>query len=300
MTATAGAPDPETSEGLEAILAVTRRAAREASELVLGGFRRAPTVEHKGAVDLVTSFDRDSEDLLRRRLGEALPFAIVGEEHGGAAQRIAFYVDPVDGTTNFVHGHPFWCVSIGLVVAGQPVLGVVVSPPLGLEWYGWIAASGERRAMRRSAENAIAFEEHARLRIVEERCAVSSTATLEDALLATGFPYDRRTSPDNNFDAFVAIKKRCQAVRRCGSAALDLCLVADGTYEGYWERKLRPWDIAAGIALVRAAGGKVTDFEGGSACIESGHVIATNGAIHEALTTELAQVVPSQRGTSPP
>ena len=126
---------------------------------------------------------------------------------------------------------------------------------------------------------------------------MSTTAALEDALLATGFPYDRRTSPDNNFDAFVAIKKRCQAVRRCGSAALDLCLVADGTFEGYWERKLRPWDIAAGIALVRAAGGTVTDFEGGSACIESGHVIATNGAIHDALTSELARLVP---GRAPP
>ena len=296
------APDPETSEGLQGILAVTRAAAREAARLVLGGFRKAPTVEHKGAVDLVTSFDRDSEELLRRRLGDALPFAIVGEEHGGAAERVAFYVDPVDGTTNFVHGHPFWCVSIGLVVANQPVLGVVISPPLGLEWYGWIAPSGERLVMRRSATNAIAFDanetETESVRIVEEPCAVSTTARFEDALLATGFPYDRRTSPDNNFDAFVAIKKRCQAVRRCGSAALDLCLVADGTYEGYWERKLRPWDVAAGIALVRAAGGKVTDFEGGSACIETGHVIATNGAIHDELTVELAQVVPSP-GTSP-
>ena len=135
-TPPAGAPDPQTSEGLQAILAVARRAAREAAQLVLEGFRRAPAVEHKGAVDLVTSFDRDSEDLLRRRLGEELPFAIVGEEHGGAPERVALYVDPVDGTTNFVHGHPFWCVSIGLVVSGQPVLGVVIAPPLGVEWYG--------------------------------------------------------------------------------------------------------------------------------------------------------------------
>jgi myo-inositol-1(or 4)-monophosphatase len=295
-------PDPTTREGLEEILLVTRRAAREAAQLVLAGFRRAPAVEHKGAVDLVTRFDRDSEDLLRRRLGEALPFAIVGEEHGGKPSRVAFYVDPVDGTTNFVHGHPFWCVSIGLVIDDQPVLGVVISPPLGVEWFGWVAASGERSAVRRSSENAIASavvggpEATPPLRVVEEPCVVSTTALLEDSLLATGFPYDRRTSRDDNFDAFVAIKRRCQAVRRCGSAALDLCLVSDGTYEGYWERKLRPWDIAAGIAIVRAAGGRVTDFEGGSSCIESGHVIATNGAIHDALTSELARVVPSQRG----
>lgn len=289
-------PDPLTRDGLDVILGVTRTAAREAADLVLNGFRRAPTVEHKGAVDLVTSFDRDSEDLLRRRLAAALPFAIVGEEHGGIAQPIAFYVDPVDGTTNFVHGHPFWCVSIGLVVSGLPVLGVVISPPLGVEWYGWVAASGERLAVRRSAENAIALEEHAPLRIASEVCSVSTTATLEDSLLATGFPYDRRTSPDNNFDAFVAIKQRCQAVRRCGSAALDLCLVADGTYEGYWERKLRPWDIAAGIAILRAAGGRVTDFEGDGTYMDHGHVIATNGIIHEALRDELARVVPSRRG----
>lgn len=303
MSTEGGAPDPSTKEGLDVILGVTRRAAREAAQLALGGFRHDPTVEHKGDVDLVTSFDRDSEDLLRRRLGEALPFAIVGEEEGGAAETIAFYVDPIDGTTNFVHGHPFWCISIGLVVAGQPVLGVVVSPPLGTEWYGYIAASGDRLAVRRSAENGItrdAAEESARLRIVEGPCTVSSTAALEDALLATGFPYDRRTSPDNNFDAFITIKKRCQAVRRCGSAALDLCLVADGTYEGYWERKLRPWDVAAGIALVRAAGGKVTDFDGGTANIETGHIIATNGAIHEELTRELARVVPSVRGARLP
>lgn len=294
------APDPTTPDGLEAILAVTREAAREAAALVLGGFRHAPAVEHKGAVDLVTSFDRDSEDLLRRRLGDALPFAIVGEEQGGSADRVAFYVDPVDGTTNFVHGHPFWCVSVGLVIAGQPVLGVVISPPLGAEWFGWVAASGERRALRRSAENMIsraivAGAEPAPLRMVEEACAVSATAVLEDSLLATGFPYDRRVSAENNFDAFVAIKQRCRAVRRCGSAALDLCLVADGTYEGYWERKLRPWDIAAGIAIVRAAGGRVTDFDEGTSYMETGHVIATNGAIHDALTTELAHVVPSTR-----
>ena len=292
---TPDAPDPSTREGLDAILRVARGAGREAARLVRGGFRSSPAVEHKGAVDLVTEFDRASEVLLRQRLGEALPFAIVGEEHGGAADGVAFYVDPIDGTTNFVHGHPFWCVSIGLVVAGDPVLGVVIAPALGLEWSGWIAASGERLAVRRSAANAIALDDGAPAGVVEGPCAVSATAALEDALLATGFPYDRRTSPDNNFDAFVSIKQRCQAVRRCGSAAIDLCLVADGTYEGYWERKLRPWDIAAGIALVRAAGGRVTDFDGGRGSVASGHVIATNGAIHDALTSALAQVAVSAR-----
>jgi myo-inositol-1(or 4)-monophosphatase len=294
MTARAErSPDPTAREGLEAILGVTQRAAREACALVLSGFRHRLVVEHKGAVDLVTKFDRESEELIRQRLGAALPFNVIGEEEGGTSDEVAFYVDPVDGTTNFVHGHPFWCVSIGLVIAGQPVLGVVISPPLGLEWSGWIAASGERRASRRSvleATTAALLHTPAAPLAVEDTCRVSSTRVLEDALLATGFPYDRRTDPDNNFDAFVAIKKRCRAVRRCGSAALDLCLVADGTYDGYWERKLRPWDIAAGIAIVRAAGGRVTDFASGSSSLASGHVIATNGTIHDVLATELARV----------
>ncbi|MDF2693418.1 MAG: Inositol-monophosphatase [Labilithrix sp.] len=237
----------------------------------------------------MTRYDRESEDLIREELAKSLPFAIVGEEHGGSPDGIAFYVDPLDGTTNFVHGHPFWCVSIGLVSAGKPVLGVVLAPQLGLEWFGWVAASGERRATRRSASNAITLApgSEATSVVVEGPFAVSEVASFGDALIATGFPYDR-TGPDNNFDAFVAIKQRCQAVRRCGSAALDLCLVADGTYEGYWERKLRPWDIAAGLALVRAAGGRVTDFD--SVGLETGLVIATNGRIHDALMRELARV----------
>ena len=273
--------DPRTKEGLEEICAIVEAAAREAAQLVNGGFRKQCDVERKGPVDLVTHFDRDSETLLRDRLTSRLPFPVVGEEQGGAPDGASFYIDPLDGTTNFVHGHPFWCVSVGLVAFGEPVLGVVVSPPLGLEWSGWIARSGERRCVRRSSGG-------------DEPCVVSGTAAFEDALLATGFPYDRRTSPDNNFDAFVVIKQKCQAVRRCGSAALDLCLVADGTYEGYWERKLRSWDVAGGAAIVRAAGGRVTDFDGGSAFIPTGHIVATNGALHDALLAELAYVASSR------
>jgi myo-inositol-1(or 4)-monophosphatase len=290
---TASSPDLTTAEGLEEVLSVTREVAREAAALVSTGFRKSPSVEHKGAVDLVTSFDRESEALVRRRLGNAFPFTVIGEETGSTERggNVAFYVDPLDGTTNFVHGHPFWCVSIGLVVAGQPVLGVVISPPLGLEWFGWLTPSGKHRAVRRSAPLATAARG-----MVEEPCVVSQRTVFGESLLATGFPYDRRTNPEeSNFEAFVAIKLRCQAVRRCGSAALDLCLVADGTYDGYWERKLGPWDIAAGSAIVRAAGGRVTDFEGTSRFIETGQVIATNGAIHGTLRTELDQVHSSGR-----
>jgi myo-inositol-1(or 4)-monophosphatase len=277
--------DPRTKAGLEAIRVVVEGAAREAAFFVKSGYRRELMVERKGPVDLVTRFDRESETLIRARLAEKLPFPVVGEEQGGATDGAAFYVDPLDGTTNFVHGHPFWCVSIGLVAGGIPVLGVVVSPPLGLEWSGWVAEDGERWCVRRTAHDGPDAPNAS-----EVPCRVSPTDQFEDALLATGFPYDRRTSEDNNFDAFVVIKRKCQAVRRCGSAALDLCLVADATYEGYWERKLRSWDIAGGSAIVRAAGGRVTDFDGGPAFLPSGHIVATNGVLHDALLSELAYV----------
>ena len=162
---------------LDAILVIARSAAREAAALARQGFRRHPAVEHKGAVDLVTQFDRDSETLLRARLGAAFSFDIVGEEQGGSWNPAtpAFFIDPIDGTTNFVHGHPFWCVSIGLVVGGVETLGVVVAPMLGLEWSGWIADDGERKALRNETEP----------------CVVSAMARFEDSLLATGFPYRR-------------------------------------------------------------------------------------------------------------
>jgi myo-inositol-1(or 4)-monophosphatase len=281
---------------LEHILATTRRAAHEAADCVQMGFRKHPVVEHKGAVDLVTSYDRNSETLLRERLGSSLGFDIVGEEQGGTyrAGTPTLFIDPIDGTTNFVHGHPFWCVSIGLVVGSQPILGVVVAPSLGLEWYGYVPDSGPARAMRRARGTARARADAGTDvdpdDAQEEPCTVSPMTKFEDSLLATGFPYDRATSSDNNFDAFVTIKRKCQAVRRCGSAALDLCLVADGTYEGYWERKLRRWDFAGGAALVRAAGGHVSDYDGGEDCMTTGHIVATNGHIHDALLRHLASV----------
>jgi myo-inositol-1(or 4)-monophosphatase len=251
--------------------------ARAAAALVEKGWRRHPVVGQKRApVDLVTRFDHESETLLRRALTGTTPFPVVGEEEGGERDggtqgrgSATWYVDPLDGTTNFVHGHPFWCVSIGLIAGADPLLGVVVAPSLGLEWTGCVG-DGARRG--------------------GAPCRVSDVGRLDEALLATGFPYDRRTSEDNNFDAFVSIKKKCQAVRRCGSAAIDLCLVADGTYDGYWEKKLGAWDVAAGSAIVLSAGGRISDYDGRPADVTRGAVVATNGRIHEELVRELRAV----------
>jgi myo-inositol-1(or 4)-monophosphatase len=255
----------------EELLAVALDCAREAAALVHKAWRTRPSVELKGRVELVTQWDKASEALLRARLEKETPHAVVGEELGGESADVTWFVDPIDGTTNFVHGHPFYCVSVGLVRGKQPVLGAIVAPALATEWTG-IAG---KFATRSGAP-----------------CRVSGVAHFHDALLATGFPYDR-TQPDNNFDAFVAIKKKCQAVRRCGAAALDLCLVADGTYDGYWERKLKAWDLAAGAAIVAGAGGRVSAYDGGPVDLRAGHVLASNGAIHDALIDALANVAPS-------
>ncbi len=262
-----------------ALLLLATDAARQAATILAPGFRHRPVAEHKGVVDLVTEYDRASEEYLRERLVRETGFACVGEEAGGESapdpNDPTWYVDPLDGTTNFVHGHPFYCVSIGLTVGGAPHLGVVYAPALDLTWTG--SASGG--ATRNGAP-----------------CEVSRTDRFDAAMLGTGFPYDRKTSADNNFDAFVAIKRQAQAVRRCGSAAIDLCFVADGTYDGYWERKLRPWDLAAGAAIVLGAGGRISSLDGMSPDLLQAHqlanLVATNGKIHDALIGALRSVPP--------
>jgi myo-inositol-1(or 4)-monophosphatase len=274
------ADDIATFAGRSELLGIALDVAREAGKMVERGWRHGVRAEHKGPVDLVTKFDRESEKYLRDALHARTGFTVTGEEDGADAGKKSaddeptWYVDPIDGTTNFVHGHFFYCVSVGLCTRNKPILGAIVAPSLHTEWTGLIGVGTDPSIALRNGEP----------------CKVSAVDQFSDALLATGFPYDRRNDRDNNFDAFVAIKKSCQAVRRCGSAALDLCLVADGTYDGYWERGLKPWDVAAGAAIVTAAGGNISIYDGTVFDVKRPEVVATNGRIHVALTHALARV----------
>jgi myo-inositol-1(or 4)-monophosphatase len=247
-------------------------AAREAAAVLMEGYRRPVEVEHKGPIDLVTRWDRASEDRLRDALARAFPgVALVAEESstGPFPDGLALWADPLDGTTNFVHGHPFFAVSVGLAMGSALLAGAVVAPALGLAWHGALGHGAYRNGIP---------------------CQVSITASLDRALLATGFPYDNATNPLDNFAEFAALTRRSRGVRRCGAAALDLCLTADGTFDGYWERFLKPWDLAAGALLVSEAGGCATALDGGALDFREGWLAASNGRVHDELVAALAAV----------
>ncbi len=261
--------------------------AEEAGALVSAGYRTHPHADHKGRHDLVTEYDRNSEALLVARLGALTPSVpVVGEEQfsaerdGPGKRGLCWYVDPLDGTTNFVHGHPFWCVSVGLMEDDRPIAGAVVAPSLDLRWAGWVAAPpAEGRA---TTSTGAAYRNG-------RACVVSTTEAFDSALVATGFPPNRDAAPANNFASFIAVKHAARAVRRCGSAAIDLCMVADGTYDAYWERRLGVWDVAAGCAIVLAAGGKITALDGGAPAYHVGHVAVSNTRVHGELLAALAR-----------
>jgi myo-inositol-1(or 4)-monophosphatase len=244
--------------------------AAEAAALAMQGFRKRPTTTKKGAIDLLTEYDVAAEQLIRARISKRFPgHRIIGEEAGmsGEGENV-WYVDPIDGTTNFVHGHPFFCTSIAHYVGDKPSAAAVVAPALGTTWS---AAEGQP-ALRNG-----------------EVCKVSDTAVLGDALCATGFPYDRWTNADNNEREFAVLLKKTRGIRRCGSAAIDLCLVADGTYDVYWEQSLKPWDMCGGALIVASAGGRLTDYDGSAADPREGRVVASCGGVHDAVLALLKE-----------
>ena len=232
------------------------------------------TVDYKGEINLVTEADRLAEQLIVERIRRVYPdHDILAEESPATAKGSDFrwIIDPLDGTTNYAHGFPVFCVSIALEVEGVIRLGAVYNPMLD-ELF--TAERGKGAFLNGS------------------RLAVSRTQNLDQALLATGFPYDLRRDRNNNLHYFQALAMRTQAVRRAGSAALDLAYVAAGRFDGFWELKLMPWDTAAGWLLVEEAGGLVTDLGGGPFHLQAPHMLASNGLIHEGMRHVLAATDP--------
>ncbi|MBM4364538.1 MAG: inositol monophosphatase [Deltaproteobacteria bacterium] len=251
-----------------ALATIALDVARDAAALLLAGYRTRPAPTEKARADLVTEWDLRSEERIREQLALRTPgVAIVAEEGGGERGGLTWYCDPLDGTMNFVHGHPFFAVSVGAVDAHGPLAGAVVAPALGLLYRGGRGVGAFRG---------------------DAPCRVSETTKLSAALLATGFPPDRRRAPENNFPAFERVKPVVHGVRRCGSAAIDCCFVADGTYDGYWERALHAWDIAAGAAIALGAGARLTARTGGPVDLSVGHLLLTNGRIHDELLALVA------------
>lgn len=239
--------------------------ARRAGKYALDRFRTDFSVQHKGAINLVTEVDIAAEEMIVTRIREMFPeHSILAEEKNSETRGgpCTWVIDPLDGTTNYAHGFPFFSVSIGLEVSGDVVLGIVYDPV--------------RDELFRARKNSGAF-------CNDEPLCVSRTESLDAGLLATGFPYDIRTSEENNLKNFCAFALRCQGVRRTGSAAIDLCYVAAGRIDGFWESKLNPWDCAAGYLIVSEAGGLVTDYSGGPASIYKPEAVASNGRIHRQM-----------------
>jgi myo-inositol-1(or 4)-monophosphatase len=255
---------------LDDVLALALRLAREAGAIQKSRYETGFRIDTKSRpVDLVTEVDHACEAHLVVSLLRERPHDAVLAEEGrgtdvpGAAFR--WVIDPLDGTTNFAHGYPRFAVSIGVERAGEPAVGVVYDPLLD-ECYHAVSGGG-------------AFRNGQRIR-------VSPETAFDRALLATGFAYDKREN-DDNLSEFRAVLKTARELRRDGSASLDLCYVACGRLDGYWEHKLKAWDVAAGGLIVREAGGRVTDRRGGPAWRSGAEIVATNGVLHDALLAVL-------------
>jgi myo-inositol-1(or 4)-monophosphatase len=242
-------------------------AAREAGAYVKANAGRPRQVERKFGqeTNLVTEIDKNAESLIIERLRRSFPdhdfLAEESGDHRGSSD-FRWVIDPLDGTVNFTHGLPIFCVSIGLEHKGSVVLGVVYDPNLQ-ELY--TAERGKGAYLN------------------GEPIRVSKTDRLIESLIVTGFPYDIKNNPDHAVEHFTNFLSEAQAVRRLGSAALDLCYVAAGRFDGFWEVKLNAWDMAAGVLLVQEAGGRWTDFEGKPSTIHTKKMLSTNGIIHEQM-----------------
>ncbi len=255
--------EDETSELLE----LAQRLARAAGAIQLEHYETILDVRTKSAaIDLVTNVDHACEAIIVETLSSERPEdAILAEEGGGSDRPDATWrwiIDPLDGTTNYAHGYPRFCVSIGIEHQNEGAVGVVYDPLLD-ELYSAVRGRGASRN--------------------GEPIAVSTESDISRALIATGFAYDVRRSSEDNLNHFAAFVKTVRAIRRDGSAALDLCYVASGRIDGFWELKLHPWDVAAGNLIVQEAGGRVTDLVGGPPLRSGLQTVASNGHLHDAV-----------------
>lgn len=271
--------DVETRELVE----VCAEAARRGGEVLRARWGQARTVELKGGIDLVTDADRASEAAVLGFLRERFPGAsILAEESGRSGQPAAglqFVVDPLDGTTNYAHGLPHFAVTVSALDAGGIAAGATLDP-----LRGELFTAGRGLGAFVSGPGG------------EARLAPSGRDALLGALLVTGFPYDIHAHHGFALRLFGAFVTRARGVRRFGSAALDLAWVACGRFDGFWEQKLKPWDVATGILLCREAGAPVTDLEGGQSMLETGDILAASPRLHPALQA----VVDEVRASEPP
>jgi len=250
-----------------AILELATRLAREAGRIQREHYEGEFEIYTKSAViDLVTDVDRACERLVIEAIQNERPGdAILAEEGGGTDDPDAdwrWVIDPLDGTTNYAHGYPRFCVSIGIEHRGVATVGVVYDPLLD-ELFSAVRGRGAT--------------------LNDRPLAVSENAQLDHAMLATGFAYDVHRSTDDNLNHFAAFAKTVQAIRRDGSAALNLCYIAAGRFDGFWELKLHPWDVAAGLLIVEEAGGRTSDFSGHRDCTSGRETVASNAHLHEAM-----------------
>lgn len=255
--------------GTTELLEFAEELARGGGGILRKSYGRPQTIHFKGEINLVTDVDRESEGYILGRIRERFPdHGLMSEESPERRSPSPFrwIVDPLDGTTNYAHGYPCFCVSVAVEHEGAVVAGAVYDPMLD---ESFTAAKGEG-AYRNG-----------------ERIAVSKIAELRKSLLATGFAYDVNTSTDNNFDYFRAFVLTGQAIRRDGSAALDLCYLACGRFDGFWELKLKPWDTAAGLLVLHEAGGVSTRLDGGPYDIHQPDLLASNGLIHAQMVEVL-------------
>lgn len=254
---------------IDVIREVALRAAKEAGAILRQGLERARTIQYKGVKNIVTDVDRRSEEAIAALVHRELPdHSLVSEEgtrlEGDSGYR--WFVDPLDGTTNYAHGYPLFCTSIALEQKGEIVMGVVYEP---------------------NHDELFTAEKEKGSFLNGKRIRVSSGEKIGHSLLATGFAYDIKKNSRDTLDHFKNMLLSAQAVRRDGVAAVDLCYTACGRYDGFWEVNLFPWDVGAGYLIVREAGGCVTDFSGKPFSVYAKEILATNGRIHEQMTTIL-------------